>query len=119
MNPSRDEDEALSRLQRERRKGSDRRGDGERRLGTESWQGADQRADPARRKQSRRKVHYGVRFATRRSVESIEDWVESKCSGDCRIILESIDDDLRTKRLLLLFETEGDKALFAAEFGRG
>ncbi len=63
-------------------------------------------------------MHFGVRFATTRSVTVIEDFLDAECTGDWHVVLEDIDEDLTRKQVRLMFELEEDKNRFLERFRR-
>ncbi len=107
---------SFSKYQQERRSDSDRRSSGERRQSAEGAAGAERRVSGERRVGDRRIMRYGVRFATRRSIVMIEDFLDAECKGDWHVFLEGIDDNLDKKKVRLMFELEEDKNLFLERF---
>ena len=60
----------------------------------------------------RRGLLHGISFTTTESMGEAEDWLGANCDGKWSLELEDIDDAMRKRTYLALFELEMDKKLF-------
>ncbi len=61
----------------------------------------------------------GVGYKTEKSIESIENWLDSNCEGDWDVVLRDMDDSNPAKILKVLevlFELSDDREKFKVEF---
>jgi len=64
----------------------------------------------------RRKMSYGVLYSCNGSAIAVKEWLEGHCQGDHSMVLDDLDEDLRTTKLRIMFELETDKAVFISDF---
>jgi hypothetical protein len=96
---------------KQRRSGEDRRED------EGSFEGEEKRAPSDRRETSdRRSMGFEVPCKTSGTIDVIEDWLDEHCFGDWQVVLRKVDDDMATKHLMVMFETESDKNLFLGRY---
>lgn len=63
-------------------------------------------------------LRIGLRIKTSLPMESIEDWLETNCTGPFRVDFEGLSDDRSRKELLVAFSDEADKAAFKDAYQR-
>jgi len=78
--------------------------------------------DPDRRdgsgKSDRRQWTCGILYKTSIPVTQIEAWLEANAGGRWAVGLDSIDEQLSSKVLKIMFETQDDKQAFVEAFSR-
>ena len=79
---------------------------------------ADQNPSDPPKKDARRRFAYGVQYVTADSLTSLEDWLDANCQGKWSLALEDMDENRVKKTVKILFEEEGDKQRFIAQFAR-
>lgn len=92
---------------------SSRRSGDERRQDEESFKGDEKRESSERRGEiDRREMGLNVTCRTTGAVSSVEDWLDENCHNDWNVVLDKIDDDMITKSLTVMFDTEEDRDIF-------
>lgn len=89
----------------------------ERREGVGVAVGREQPEPGERRKTSdRRKLSHGVAMTTSGSISRVSDWLAEYCEGQFSVGLNDIDEQLRKKKIHVMFELETDKTKFVQNF---
>jgi hypothetical protein len=98
-----------------RRSEKDPRSGDERRRETSDLVDVERRSKPRQRRAAERRVlRYTVLFKTGIPAADLENWLGANCRGDWSMVLEDMDDGLRSKTLRIMFETPSDRDRFKA-----
>jgi len=79
---------------------------------------SDERRDEARDSGDRRQMVHGVRLTFSGTIQSVEDWLDDNCEGDCSVVIAGMSEDLLRKTVEVMFESNTDRDKFKANAGK-
>ena len=63
-------------------------------------------------------LSYGVKLETMKSIKALEDWLKKNCRGRWGVDLDGFSDDLKKKKVVVLFDSEEEKNEFKSAYGK-